>query len=117
MVLKTNDHKYTTFIVPVMYDINLPIYFNNQVRFLNEYMDDSTLNKSTMHEKQEIKWFSIDQLRKDRNTFRPFYHEIVDQVIERETDLMNLFGKKNKKKRNTTAKCSKHSEECSENIL
>ena len=99
LTIQTNDHKYTTFTVPIMYDEKLPIYFNNQVRFLKEYMDESTLNKSTMHEKQEMKWFTFDQLREDKNKFRPFYQEIIDKILERETDIVKLYGNKNKKRK------------------
>ena len=55
MTIKTDDNNYTTFIVPIDYDTNLPKYFNNQISFINEYVDNYKLNNTTMYEKQEIK--------------------------------------------------------------
>jgi len=89
--------------MPVKYDPNLPTYFNNQIKFLNEYLtgiDKQDLNKTTMYEKQEIKWFSYDDMKKNRHKFRNFYREIIDKLLD-ERD------KRVKKERNKTKKHKK----------
>ena len=55
------------------YDENLPKYFTNNHRFLWNHMDKNILNNSKFFEKQEIKWFSINELRKKKHEFRSFY--------------------------------------------
>ena len=49
------------------YDENLPRYFTNHHRFLWERMDKNVLNDSKYFEKQEIRWFSVEDMkRKDQ---------------------------------------------------
>jgi len=64
------------------YDENLPQYFTNHHRFLWERMDKKLLNNSKFFEKQELKWFSLNELRTKKNEFRNFYVEIVNLLIE-----------------------------------
>lgn len=78
-VYKTD--RYTTFCFYVKCEniIQLPYYFNNHRKFLDteiEYED-----QEGMFEKNEIKLFSINELQKDNSIIRPFYRDIVNQVI------------------------------------
>lgn len=97
-VINVDKYKYTTYIVPVTYDKNLPNYFNNQCKFLKEYMEPKRLYHTTMYEKEEIKWFNITTLKKYRHIFRPFYREIIDKVIEEKKEIIKLFSRQIQKK-------------------
>ena len=97
LVIKTDDNNYTTFIVPINYDKNLPVYFNNQIGFLRTYVDSRKLNSTTMYEKEEIKWFSFNMLNKYKNKFRPFYREIISKIIKNKCLLEEKFKISKKK--------------------
>lgn len=98
MTIKTDDNNYTTFIVPIDYDTNLPKYFNNQISFINEYVDNYKLNNTTMYEKQEIKWYTIGMLKNNKNKFREFYREIINKIILHYDVLIKKFKKLGRKK-------------------
>jgi len=85
------------------YDENLPKYFTNHHRFLWNRMNKNTLNDSKFFEKQEIKWFSTNDLRTLRNEFRPFYREIVD-VFLKDIKKITVFANKMKGSRKTVLK-------------
>jgi hypothetical protein len=63
------------------YDPKLTEYFNHQHRFLWKRMNKYTLNASKLFEKQEIRWFSVEDLKQKRSLFRSFYREIVDGLL------------------------------------
>lgn len=107
MTIQTDDNNYTSFVVPIDYDENLPKYFNNQISFINSYVGKYKLHHTTMYEKQEIKWFSINMLRVHKKKFRPFFQEVISKVIKNEKNINLLFKKKTRKiklKHNKTVK-------------
>ena len=54
-------------------------YFNNHRKFIEE--NKLIINKEGMYEKSEIKLFTINDLIVNYNKIRPFYREIIDQII------------------------------------
>jgi hypothetical protein len=46
-------------------------------------MDKEMLNNSKLFEKQEIRWFSIEDMKKQKDEFRPFYYAIVKKILSR----------------------------------
>jgi hypothetical protein len=81
----------------IEYDERLPEYFTNNHKFLWERMDKKLLNDSKFFEKQELKWFCKDDMRKKRGEFRPFYREIIDMFL-RDIEKINFFIKSKLKK-------------------
>jgi 8-oxo-dGTP pyrophosphatase MutT (NUDIX family) len=79
------------------YDKNLPKYFTNHHHFLWEKMDKKLLNKSKLFEKQEIRWFSLKDINKNKVEFRPFYREIMDDIIEDLPKIYNFIKRKERK--------------------
>ena len=75
------------------YDENLPRYFTNHHRFLWERMDKNVLNDSKYFEKQEIRWFSVEDMKRKKSSFRGFYREIVDMILD-EIKNISAFVKK-----------------------
>jgi len=86
------------------YDENLPKYYNLNHRFLWERLDNKVLNESKLFEKIEIKWFSLDDMKKHKKEFRKFYQEIVDKFLEDKENIYNFAVKKTKKIHNKTKK-------------
>ena len=108
MIIKSNDNTYTTYIVPIEYDVNLPKYFNNQIGFLKTYINKEKLYNTTMYEKDEIKWFSYNMIKKSKTKFRPFYREIIDKIVKNINEIkIKLKVKKSLKNIKKTKKTKK----------
>ena len=108
-IYKLSHNDYHIHIFFMDYDENLPNYFTNNHRFLWNRMDKNLLNNSKFFEKQEIKWFSINEMTTNKHEFRPFYSEIVDlclKDIKRITAFVNKM--KNYKKTFSSRKTHKN---------
>lgn len=108
-IYKLSHNDYHIHIFFMDYDENLPNYFTNNHRFLWNRMDKNLLNNSKFFEKQEIKWFSINEMTTNKHEFRPFYSEIVDlclKDIKRITAFVNKM--KNYKKTFSSRKTCKN---------
>jgi 8-oxo-dGTP pyrophosphatase MutT (NUDIX family) len=74
-------NNYHVHIFLMEYDENLPRYFTNHHKFLWDRMDKHLLNDSKLFEKQELKWFSVAEMKTMKSVFRGFYQEIVDLIL------------------------------------
>jgi 8-oxo-dGTP pyrophosphatase MutT (NUDIX family) len=101
-VLKYSHNDYHVHIFPIDYDHNLPIYFTNHHRFVWNRMNKKMLNESKVYEKQEICWFSVQDLKTRRNDFRPFYREIIDQLLKHIVEIRKFSKKFNYNKSSVT---------------
>lgn len=88
---------YNIHIFFMEYDPKLPCYFTNHHKFLWERMDKEVLNDSKYFEKQEIRWFSVDDMRNDISLFRDFYQKMVNTILN-ETKEITTFVKQNKRR-------------------
>jgi len=98
-LLTIHYDKYKVFIFLVNYDRNLPKYFNNNYDFMKKtsLVKDREDKGDGLFEKNEIKWFSLEDLKHERNKFRLFYRPIVDILIhENETLLVKTKQLKSK---------------------
>jgi 8-oxo-dGTP pyrophosphatase MutT (NUDIX family) len=76
---------YRIHIFPMNYDSKLPFYYNNNQQFLQKRLDPQVIKKSKIFEKEEIRWVSIDEIRKMKPQFRFFFQPIVERIYnERE---------------------------------
>jgi hypothetical protein len=100
LVTSLNHERYTTFLFQIDYDDNLPIYFNNNYKFLKSHVNNLVRHSTNgLFEKSHIKWMTFDDLRKERNTFRSYYRNVVDVILENENDITSklLQNKKQRK--------------------
>ena len=75
------DKRYT-YLVRADYDEKLPYYFNNNYKFICEYLKGHVQHPTNgLFEKSEIRWFTIDELKRERNIFRDYFRNIIDIVI------------------------------------
>ena len=72
---------YRTHIFPMIYDAQLPLYYNNNQKFLQQKLNPSVIHNTKIFEKTQIEWFSFDDIQKHYNTFRPFYKNIIDVIL------------------------------------
>ena len=94
----SENKAYHVHIFFMEYDVKLPEYFINNHKFLWERMDKTVLNDSKFFEKQEIKWFCQDDIKKKRGEFRPFYREIVDMFLKDIGKISTFIKSKDKQK-------------------
>lgn len=99
VTIKVKDIVYTAYVVPVDYSPDIVKHFNNQAEFFKKYVPTKVLHNSVIYEKSSIKWFSIEDMKKERSKFRNFYQHIVDEIIENEDKIMKLFTSSKKKTR------------------
>jgi hypothetical protein len=75
------DKRYT-YLVRADYDEKLPFYFNNNYNFICEYLKGHVQHPTNgLFEKSEIRWFTIDELKRERNIFRDYFRNIIDIII------------------------------------
>ena len=87
------SNKYRMFLFYMPYDETLPHYYNNNQRFLQKHLDVSIIRDTKIFEKTQIKWFCIDDLKKNRKQFRHFYQNIIDLIIT-DKDSIDIFIRK-----------------------
>jgi 8-oxo-dGTP pyrophosphatase MutT (NUDIX family) len=75
------DKRYT-YLVRADYDAKLPFYFNNNYNFICEYLKGHVEHPTNgLFEKSEIRWFSVDDLKREKHIFRDYFQNIIDIVI------------------------------------
>jgi hypothetical protein len=101
-----NSEGHTTYrchIFPMDYDDKLPLYYNNNQRFLQKRLDPKVIRDTKIFEKTQIKWFSFDDIKKHHNEFRSFYKNIVHLILGNRSAIEEFvkakFGKTNKRKK------------------
>jgi 8-oxo-dGTP pyrophosphatase MutT (NUDIX family) len=99
--LEHNDYHIHIFYMD--YDERLPHYFTQNHRFLWNKMDRELLNASKCFEKQEIRWFSTDEMKSHaiQKQFRPFYVEMVELMLKNIDKIRTFILSKTKKWRKT----------------
>jgi len=94
-LLTIHYDKYKIYVFLINFDKNLPIYYSNNYNFLksrlmiNKTLDKTSLDYSNgLFEKNEIKWFTYQELKKERENFRLFYRPIIDIIINEYDNLL-----------------------------
>lgn len=107
LVTSLNHERYTTFLFQIDYDENLPVYFNNNYKFLKSHVNNLVRHSTNgLFEKSNIKWMTFDDLRKERDTFRSYYRNVVDVILENEDDIASKLQNKKQRKRATATRAT-----------
>jgi hypothetical protein len=85
------------FIVKLDYNPEIPLYFNRMHQFIEDKMPN--LLNTVLFEKQELQWFSIDEMIQRRSEFRLFYQEITDLLVSHKQHIRR-FVKTSKTRKN-----------------
>ena len=92
---KVTHEKYGTYMYKVDYDSKLPAYFRGNYLFLSSRLPNIKGNtKNGLLEKSQIKWFTFEELRRDKDKFRSFYQSIVEKILAREGEIREKMGVK-----------------------
>jgi len=103
----SNGHMgYRVHIFPFKYDEYLPFYYNNNQKFIQKRLDPKIIRDTKIFEKQEIKWWSIKEIKKGKKQFRSFYQNIVDMILADSNKIEEFVRNKlnNKSTKNKTYK-------------
>jgi len=92
-VYKITVGTYHIHIFCAEYDPNLPRYYNANHRFLWDRMDHQLLKKTCLFEKIEIAWMTQADMRKRIKEFRPFYQDMVRQMLAEMPDIQDFIQK------------------------
>ena len=104
LVTSLNHERYTTFLFEIDYDENLPVYFNNNYKFLKSHVNNLVRHTTNgLFEKSNIKWMTFDDLRKERDIFRSYYRNVVDVILENEDDITSKLSQNKKQRKRATA--------------
>ena len=74
------------------YNKDLPPIITIIFEFFSQKLPDVVREHNGLLEKSHIKWFSFDDIWRNRKTFRPFYQEIIDILLDKEEQIKK--GKK-----------------------
>ena len=72
---------YRTYVVLINYDKDLPKKFRNKFLYIKENKPH-LLCKKGLYEKDMIKWYSYQDIKKNFDKFRPFYKNIVRTILK-----------------------------------
>ena len=84
---------YRIHIFPMEYDHKLPFYYNNNQRFLQKRLDPHVIQKSKIFEKEEIRWISVDEIKKMKPQFRFFLKPVIDRIYKQREDIKKFIMK------------------------
>lgn len=95
------DKKHSTYRMHLFYypyNDFLPFYYNNNQRFLQNHLSPEIIKNTRIFEKSEINWFSIDELKTKRNLFRPFFRELINDLIREKENIIRFIQKQTRRK-------------------
>lgn len=91
---KTNGYGiYRVHIFPMEYDDSLPLYYNNNQRFLQKRLDPKIIKDTKIFEKQQIRWFSVADIMKSKKQFRSFYQNVIELILAKKTEIDEFIRK------------------------
>jgi len=100
------DKRYT-YLVKTEYDEKLPYYFNNNYKFICEYLKGHVEHPTNgLFEKSEIRWFTVDDLKREKHIFRDYFQNIINIVIYNHPKTLSRLKKSSRKMRATRVKFS-----------
>lgn len=85
---------YMVFIMPIQYDPYLTIYFNHHQKFIHSKLDKKIIRDSKLFEKTQIKWFTFEDIRKNKTKFRSFYKKIAKMLLDNQNEIEKTFNKR-----------------------
>jgi hypothetical protein len=99
-LLKLTYDTRVTQLMRVDYDERLPLYFNNNYRFIKE---TSNLRAIAAHpengyfEKSHVRWFTLEDLKRERGAFREYFRNFLDMIQYRAPEIRRLMDKRKKR--------------------
>ena len=71
---------YRMHIFPMAFDPMLPVYYNNNHKFIERKLSANMVKNSKIFEKDEIRWVCIDDIPKMRKKFRSYFQKGIHNI-------------------------------------
>ena len=117
-ILKLTYDTRVTQLMRVDYDERLPLYFNNNYRFIKETANLRTIAahpENGYFEKSHVRWFTLEDLKRERGAFREYFRAFLDMIEYRAPEIRRLMEKRSEKRSGKRSeKRNKRSEKRSE---
>jgi len=110
-LLKLTYDTRVTYLMRVDYDERLPFYFNNNYRFLKE---NHALRAIAAHpengyfEKSHVRWFTLEDLKRERGVFREYFRNFLDMIQYRATEIRRLLQRKKSRRNKNKSRRNKN---------
>ena len=99
---------YRMHIFPMAFDPMLPVYYNNNHKFIERKLSANMVKNSKIFEKDEIRWVCIDDIPKMRKKFRSYFQTTTDMIVDQRAKIDEFIrdalrvkkGTKNKTRKN-----------------
>jgi hypothetical protein len=110
-VIKLTYDTRVTHLMRVDYDERLPLYFNNNYRFIKE---NQNLRAIAAHpengyfEKSHVRWFTLEDLKRERGAFREYFRNFLDMIQYRAPEIRRIMQKKSNKKSHRSHRNKSH---------
>jgi hypothetical protein len=89
---QNKEKMYRMHLIPYRYDHSLPFYYNNNAKFLHKKLDPKLIKESKIFEKEEIQWFCIDDLKKNKSKFRHFFQPNIDTLLKQKREIYKFIS-------------------------
>ena len=107
-IITLQYEKYASYLFQIPYDENLPLYFNNNFKFMKNNLKNVVKQEDNgLLEKSEIKWFSLDQIKREKK-YRPFFKNIINLLVKNYQNVKKKIKKKPYLLKKTQKKTKKH---------
>jgi len=109
-VYKMQYETYHIHLFKLKYNEDLVKIYNDSHRFLWQRMSKKYLNNTKLFEKIEIKWFSLDEMKRRKHEFRNFYQKVIDETILKQEAQIRAFlgnGKSRRAQRSANGSISR----------
>jgi hypothetical protein len=73
---------YRMHIFPMAFDPMLPVYYNNNHRFIEHKLPADMVQNSKIFEKDELRWVCVDDIPKMRKKFRVYFQPTADMILD-----------------------------------
>ena len=111
-LLKLTYDTRVTYLMRVDYDERMPLYFNNNYRFIKE---TANLRSIAAHpengyfEKSHVRWFTLEDLKRERGAFREYFRNFLDMIHYRAPEIRRLMEKQSNRNRKQSNRNRKQS--------
>ena len=78
---------YRMHVFPMEYNHFLPLYYNNNQKFIQKRLEPEIIENSTIFEKEEIRWICVDDLKQMKPKFRSYFQNILEKLLARKTEI------------------------------